>query len=85
MNLNSFSYFQGSVYKQGTLDSGDTAWMLAATALVFFMTIPGLGVYYSGAVRDKSVIACEYWQCILKMSNQMTIITYRVITFEICT
>ena len=59
MNLNSFSYFQGSVYKQGTLDSGDTAWMLAATALVFFMTIPGLGVYYSGAVRDKSVIACE--------------------------
>ena len=58
-SMNSFSYFQGSVYKQGTLDSGDTAWMLAATALVFFMTIPGLGVYYSGAVRDKSVIACE--------------------------
>jgi len=32
------------------LDSGDTAWMLTATALVLMMTIPGLGLFYSGMV-----------------------------------
>ncbi|HVH20635.1 MAG TPA: ammonia channel protein, partial [Myxococcota bacterium] len=28
------------------IDSGDTAWMLSATALVLFMTIPGLSLFY---------------------------------------
>ena len=34
-------------------DAGDTAWMLAATALVFFMTIPGLTLYYAGMASQK--------------------------------
>ena len=64
-NMNSYGHFMGSVYMQGTLDSGDTAWMLTATVLVFFMTIPGLGIYFSGAVRDKGVIACELNEVIM--------------------
>jgi Amt family ammonium transporter len=38
-------------------DSGDTAWMLTSTALVLFMTIPGLALYYGGMIRTKNVIA----------------------------
>lgn len=41
------------------LNSGDTAWMLTATALVLLMTMPGLAIYYSGMVRDKNVLACK--------------------------
>ena len=37
------------------VDSGDTAWMLASTALVLFMTI-GLGVFYAGLVRAKNAL-----------------------------
>ena len=37
------------------LDTGDTAWMLASTALVLFMT-PGLAFFYGGMVRSKSVL-----------------------------
>jgi Amt family ammonium transporter len=39
------------------LDSGDTAWMLTATALVLFMTIPGLSLFYAGMVRSKNVLS----------------------------
>ena len=38
------------------LDSGDTAWILTATALVLFMTLPGLSLFYGGLVRSKSVL-----------------------------
>ena len=38
------------------LNSGDTAWMLASTALVLFMT-PGLAAFYSGMVRKKNVLS----------------------------
>ena len=31
-----------------TLDSGDTAWILTSTALVLFMTLPGLALFYGG-------------------------------------
>jgi Amt family ammonium transporter len=40
-----------------TLNSGDTAWMLTATALVLFMTIPGLSLFYAGMVRAKNVLS----------------------------
>ena len=33
------------------LNSADTAWILTATALVLFMTIPGLSLFYGGLVR----------------------------------
>jgi Amt family ammonium transporter len=39
------------------LDTGDTAWMLTSTALVLFMTIPGLALFYAGMVRKKNVLA----------------------------
>ena len=39
------------------LDSGDTAWMLTSTALVLFMTIPGLSLFYAGMVRSKNVLS----------------------------
>ncbi len=41
----------------GGLDSGDTAWMLTATALVLMMTIPGVAMFYGGMVRKKNVLA----------------------------
>jgi Amt family ammonium transporter len=39
------------------LNSGDTAWMLTSTALVLFMTIPGLSLFYAGLVRTKNVLS----------------------------
>jgi len=39
------------------LDSGDTAWLLTSTALVLFMTLPGLALFYSGLVRSKNVLS----------------------------
>src|SRR5687768_18278395 len=40
-----------------TLNSGDTAWMLTSTALVLFMTLPGLALFYGGLVRTKNVLS----------------------------
>ena len=39
-----------------TIDTGDTAWMLTSAALVLFMTIPGLFLFYGGLVRSKNVL-----------------------------
>ncbi len=39
------------------LDTGDTAWMLTSTALVLFMTLPGLALFYSGLVRNRNVLS----------------------------
>ena len=39
------------------LDSGDTAWILTSTALVLFMTLPGLALFYGGLVRAKNVLS----------------------------
>ena len=36
---------------------GDAAWMLTASVLVFFMTIPGIMLFYSGMVRVNNVLA----------------------------
>ncbi len=40
-----------------SVDSGDTAWMLTATALVLFMTLPGLALFYGGLVRSRNVLS----------------------------
>jgi len=49
----------GLAHAQATpaLNSGDTAWMLVSTALVLFMTIPGLALFYGGLVRSKNVLS----------------------------
>ncbi len=39
------------------LDSGDTAWMLTATVLVLFMSLPGLALFYGGLVRVQNVLS----------------------------
>jgi ammonium transporter, Amt family len=39
------------------IDSGDTAWVLVAAALVLLMTAPGLALFYGGMVRRKNVLA----------------------------
>jgi Amt family ammonium transporter len=39
------------------INSGDTAWVLAATALVLFMTLPGLALFYAGLVRVKNTLS----------------------------
>jgi len=39
------------------IDSGDTAWILVSTALVLFMTIPALALFYGGLVQTKNVLS----------------------------
>src|SRR5580698_7672891 len=39
------------------INSGDTAWVLTATALVLFMTLPGLAMFYAGLVRVKNTLS----------------------------
>ena len=39
-----------------TINAGDTAWMIVATALVLLMTIPGLALFYGGLVRRKNIL-----------------------------
>ena len=39
------------------IDSGNTAWVLTATALVLFMTMPGLALFYGGLVRGRNVLS----------------------------
>jgi len=47
-----------------TIDTGDTAWMLASTALVLLMTLPGLALFYGGLVRAKNVLNI-FMQCFI--------------------
>jgi Amt family ammonium transporter len=54
------------------LDTGDTAWLLTSTALVLFMTIPGLALFYGGLVRTKNVLSV-LMQC-LALTGLMTIL-----------
>jgi len=49
------SLFPSLVFAE--VDSGDTAWILTSTALVLFMTLPGLALFYSGLVRAKNVLS----------------------------
>jgi Amt family ammonium transporter len=39
------------------VDTGDTAWMMTSTALVLFMTLPGLALFYSGLVGNRNVLS----------------------------
>ena len=39
------------------INSGDTAWILTATALVLFMTLPGLALFYGGLVRNQNILS----------------------------
>ena len=52
-----FGFSTLSFADESALDSGDTAWMLVSVALVLFMTIPGLALFYGGLVRSKNVLS----------------------------
>jgi ammonium transporter, Amt family len=47
-----------------TINSGDTAWMIVATAFVLLMSIPGLALFYGGLVRRKNVLNV-FMQCFI--------------------
>ena len=55
--LSSLLFPSFAMAQEATLNSGDTAWMLTSTALVLFMTIPGLALFYAGMVRSKNVLS----------------------------
>ena len=52
-----------------TINKGDTAWMMTATVLVLWMTIPGLALFYGGLVRSKNMLSMLmqvfYTECIV--------------------
>src|ERR1700743_3712363 len=39
------------------IDTGSTAWVLVASALVLFMTLPGLALFYGGLVRARNLLS----------------------------
>jgi len=43
--------------EEAALDGANTAWILTSTALVLFMTLPGLALFYGGLVRTKNVLS----------------------------
>jgi len=53
------------------IDAADTAWILTSTALVLFMTIPGLSLFYGGLVRVKNVLSvlmqCFALTCLMSL------------------
>jgi len=55
VNIRKLDYFYGETANY-TIDTGDTAWMLTSTALVLFMTLPGLALYYGGMVMSFNYI-----------------------------
>ncbi len=51
-----FAFFSFNL-SADNLNSGDTSWILTSTALVLFMTLPGLALFYGGLVRSKNVLS----------------------------
>jgi Amt family ammonium transporter len=63
----------------GRIDSGDTAWMLIATALVLMMT-PALGLFYAGLVRQKNTLN-TFMMCIAAIAVAM--VTWALVGYSI--
>jgi Amt family ammonium transporter len=55
---------EGAAAAPPAIDSGDTAWVIAASALVLMMTLPGLALFYGGLVRTKNVLNI-FMQCFI--------------------
>jgi Amt family ammonium transporter len=54
------------------VDKGDVAWMMTATVLVLFMTVPGLALFYGGLVRAKNMLSV-LMQCTVVASTMMIV------------
>jgi len=52
-----FGALPGPALAASAIDSGDTAWILTATALVLMMTLPGLALFYAGLVQAKNIVS----------------------------
>ncbi len=50
-------YGQGALAQEATINGANTAWILTSTALVLFMTLPGLALFYGGLVRVKNILS----------------------------
>ncbi len=61
----------GAAEGDSPIDSGDTAWLLVSTALVLFMMIPGLSLFYAGLVRSRNVLSilmqCYALTCVMSL------------------
>jgi Amt family ammonium transporter len=66
-----FLLFFSGLAQADSLDTGDTAWIMTSTALVLFMTLPGLALFYGGLVRTKNVLSvlmqCFAITCLVSM------------------
>lgn len=62
---------QQAAQPQPKLDTGDTAWMIVATALVMLMTVPGLALFYGGLAKRKDVLN----------TIAMSFVTYCIVSF----
>lgn len=64
-------FFVSHLAAADDLDTGDTAWMLTSTALVLFMTLPGLALFYGGLVRSKNALSvlmqCFALACLMSL------------------
>ena len=47
----------GMAFAEDTMNGADTAWIMTTTALVLFMTLPGLAMFYAGLVRSRNVLS----------------------------
>ncbi|HRT78867.1 MAG TPA: ammonia channel protein, partial [Paludibacteraceae bacterium] len=62
--MGSIKISAATVVAEPKIDAGDTAWMITATALVLFMSIPALALFYGGLVRRKNVLNI-FMQCMI--------------------
>jgi ammonium transporter, Amt family len=57
LGLGAAALLPAQAFAAATINKGDTAWMITATALVVLMTLPGLALFYGGLVRSKNVLS----------------------------
>ena len=71
MALALFALMASATASAGETNAADTAWILTSTALVLFMTIPGLSLFYGGLVRSKNVLSilmqCFALTCLMSL------------------
>ena len=62
------------------VNSGDTAWILSSSALVLFMTLPGLALFYAGLVQSKNVLSvlCQHFGTACLVSIIWVVIGYSI-------
>ncbi len=57
ISLSALLFAMPAFAEDASLNTGNSAWILTSTALVLFMTLPGLAMFYGGLVRSKNVLS----------------------------